>query len=80
MPGVNDLAQTNSAQIAASGLINGQAYNTKVDGAVDGVANQPIRIVATESLFNPFNVFRYSKFAKAVAGPGGGTGNPGNRV
>jgi hypothetical protein len=78
MPGVNDLAQTNSAQIAASGLINGQAYNAKVDGAVDGVANQPIRIVATESLFNPFNVFRYSKFAKAVAGPGGGTGNPGN--
>jgi hypothetical protein len=78
MPGVNDLAQTNSAQIAASGLINGQAYSTKVDGATDGVANQPIRIVATESLFNPFNVFRYSKFAKAVAGPGGGTGNPGN--
>jgi hypothetical protein len=78
MPGVNDLAQTNSAQIAASGLINGQAYNAKVDGAVDGVANQPIRIVATESLFNPFNVFRYSKFAKATAGPGGGTGNPGN--
>ena len=78
MPGVNDLAQTNSAQIAASGLINGQAYDTKVDGAVDGVANQPIRIVATESLFNPFNVFRYSKFAKAVAGPAGGTGNPGN--
>lgn len=78
MPGDNNLAQTNSAQIAASGLINGQAYDTKVDGATDGVANQPIRIVATESLFNPFNVFRYSKFAKAVAGPAGGTGNPGN--
>lgn len=79
MPGDNDLAQINSAQIAASGLINGkQAYSTKIDGATDGVANQPIRIVATESLFNPFNVFRYSKFAKAVAGPAGGTGNPGN--
>ena len=78
MPGVNDLAQTNSAEIDGSSLGNSQAYTAKVDGAVDGVANQPIRVVATESLFNPFNVFRYSKFAKAVAGPAGGTGNPGN--
>jgi len=73
-----DLAQKNSAEIEGSSLGSSQVYTTKVDGAVDGVANQPIRIVATESIFNPFNVFRYSKFAKAVAGPAGGTGNPGN--
>jgi hypothetical protein len=68
----------NAAQNAITSLSGKKSYDTKVDGGTDGAANQPIRIVATESLFNPFNVFRYSKFAKATAGPGGGTGNPGN--
>jgi len=64
---------------ASANIVSGVTpYQANIDAAIDGSGNQPIRIVATESIFNPFNVFRYSKFGKATVGPAGGTGNPGS--
>ena len=67
-----------NSQASANKVSGVNPYQGNIDAAIDGSGNQPIRIVATESIFNPFNVFRYSKFGKATVGPAGGTGNPGS--
>lgn len=69
------LDQLNNIQ-QATNVVAGNTYVKNLDAGLDGVES-PIRVVGTESLFNPFNVFRYSKFAKATPGPNGGTGNVG---
>ena len=71
-----DVEQAAASQDAAN-FGNLQAYGNKTDAATDGF-DTPIRVVATESIFNPFNVFRYSKFGKATAGQDGRAANPGN--
>jgi hypothetical protein len=71
-----DIEQAAASQGAAN-FGNLQAYGNKTDAATDGF-DTPIRVVATESIFNPFNVFRYSKFGKATAGQDGRAANPGN--
>ena len=68
--------QAAASQEAAS-LGQVTSYTKKVDSATDGF-DSPIRVVGTESIFNPFNVFRYSKFGKATGGQDGNAANPGN--
>lgn len=68
--------QAAASQEAAS-LGQVTSYTKKVDSATDGFET-PIRVVGTESIFNPFNVFRYSKFGKATGGKDGRAANPGN--
>lgn len=53
------------------------AYTKNTTGGADGTV-KPIRVTGTESIFNPFNVFRYSRFAKATVGVNGVDNNPGN--
>lgn len=70
------IEQAASSQEAANlGQVN--SYTAKTDAATDGF-DTPIRVVGTESIFNPFNVFRYSKFGKANGGQDGRAANPGN--
>jgi len=71
-----DVEQAAASQDAAN-FGNLRTYGQKTDAATDGF-DTPIRVVATESIFNPFNVFRYSKFGKATAGQDGRAANPGN--
>jgi hypothetical protein len=68
--------QAAASQEAAS-LGQTTSYTSKTDAATDGF-DSPIRVVGTESIFNPFNVFRYSKFGKATGGQDGNAANPGN--
>jgi hypothetical protein len=75
--GANDNIEQAAASQEAANFGNVQAYGNKTDAATDGF-DTPIRVVATESIFNPFNVFRYSKFGKATAGQDGRAANPGN--
>jgi len=77
--GVTERGSIDQASVIqeAASLGTKTSYDTKKDAATDGF-DAPIRVVATESIFNPFNLFRYSKFGKATGGQDGRAANPGN--
>lgn len=47
-------------------------HNFQLEGATDGVG-APIKVLGTDSLFNPFYIFRYSKFAEGTSPTNAGT-------
>jgi hypothetical protein len=52
------------------------ANNTeKVPGNTDGPGGVPIKVLGTDSLFNPFYIFRYSKFAQGTTSTSAGDYN-----
>lgn len=71
------LSELTSASNRVSNVGQQAPYSKNVDAGADGTV-APIRVTGTESIFNPFNVFRYSRFAKATVGVNGTENNPGS--
>jgi hypothetical protein len=59
---------------AKDATIPTDGHKFTLDGATDGAdGGAPIKVLGTDSLFNPFYIFRYSKFAEGTSPTNAGT-------